>query len=554
MSHFNKLGRIVFHGMLLSLLTACGAGGSDSSSESTSSESNLEYSSSTDNTSDNTQRSYAIVDTNQDTCYNSSTGQATTCSGLGYDGDYAGNQPGYTVSSDGLTVTDNVTALIWQQSSDINNDGLLNYDDKLYQSEAVPHCENLSLAGRDDWRLPSIKEAYSLILFSGKDPSSYQGTDTSTLTPFLDRAFDWAFGDLDSGYDRIIDGQYASSTLYVSTTMNNDPTMFGVNYVDGRIKGYPSDTKVYYVRCVAGNTDYGTNEFTDNNDQTISDNATGLMWQQHDTESTYWDDAVSQCEAATTASYDDWRLPNAKELQSIVDYSISPDTHNQAAIDSIFNASSFQNEAGETDWGYYWSSSTHVTNTNDGSNAAYVSFGRALGYMQSSILDVHGAGAQRSNDKVSVSNEPGAQSATSANGTFYYKGPQGDILRDNNKVRCVRDFESTSSEVDEYTLFSPMQSTDTYLINDQGNTVHTWQSDYRPGLSVYLLENGELLRPGVADSKPATFSGQTGGSAGLIEILDWDSNVVWNTTLATETYLSHHDVEQLPNGNILAIA
>ena len=80
MSHCNRLGRIVFHGMLLSLLTACGVGGSDSSSEST---------------SDNTQKSYAIVDTNQATCYNSSTGQATTCSGLGYDGDYAGNQPSY---------------------------------------------------------------------------------------------------------------------------------------------------------------------------------------------------------------------------------------------------------------------------------------------------------------------------------------------------------------------------------------------------------------------------------------------------------------------------
>lgn len=506
MNHCSRISHIVFHGILLSLLSACGSGGSNSGSENTSSDS-LEDSSSTETSNESTQKSYAIVDTHQTTCYNSSTGQATTCTGIGYDGDYAGNQPSYKASDYGLTVTDNVTTLIWQQSSDINNDGRLNFDDKLYQSEAVSHCENLTLAGRDDWRLPSIKEAYSLILFSGKDPSAYQGTDTSTLIPFLDSAFDWAFGDLDSGYDRIIDGQYASSTLYVSTTMNNDPTMFGVNYVDGRIKGYPSDTKVYYVRCVTGNTDYGTNAFTDNNDQTISDSATGLMWQQDDTESTHWDNAVSQCEAATTALYDDWRLPNAKELQSIVDYTISPDTHNQPAIDSIFNASSFQNENGDTDWGYYWSSTTHVNNSDDGSNAAYVSFGRALGYMQSSILDVHGAGAQRSNDKVSVSSEPGAQSATGANGTFYYKGPQGDVLRDNNKVRCVRDFESTPVNVDEHTLFSPMQSTDTYLIDDQGNTIHTWQSDYRPGLSVYLLDNAELLRPGVTAGKPSTFSG-----------------------------------------------
>ena len=59
--------------------------------------------------------------------------------------------------------------------------------------------------------------------------------------------------------------------------------------------------------------------------------------------------------------------------------------------------------------------------------------------MNATILDVHGAGAQRSNDKQSVAGEPGAQPATGANGTFYYKGPQGDILRDNNKIRCVRD-------------------------------------------------------------------------------------------------------------------
>ena len=383
-------------------------------------------------------RTYAIVDTNQVACYNSSTGQEAVCSGVGHDGDYMGNDPDYTVGNGGSTITDNVTGLVWQQSSDLSDDGLLNYDDKLSQTDAVSYCDDLDLADRSDWRLPSVKEAYSLILFSGKDASSYQGTDTSTLVPFLSSVFDWSFGDLDSGVDRIIDAQYASTTLYLSTTMNGDPTMFGVNYVDGRIKGYPTHIKIFYVRCVTGNTEYGVNEFTDNLNETVSDDATGLMWQQSDTGSTNWDDAVSQCEAATTGSYDDWRLPNAKELQSILDYSRTPDTHAQAAIDPVFAATSFDNEEGETDWGYYWSSSTHIDNDGDGTNAAYVSFGRALGYMEGNILDVHGAGAQRSDDKVDVSSEPGAQSAEGANGTFYYKGPQGDILRNNNMVRCVR--------------------------------------------------------------------------------------------------------------------
>ncbi len=499
-------------------------------------------------------RSYAIVDTNQNQCYDSSSGDTTSCIGNGYDADYSGNQPDYTLSDDGLIVTDNITGLIWQQSSDISGDGSLTSDDKLYQSDAVSYCDNLSYGGLDDWRLPNIKEAYSLIQFSGKDPSGYQGTDTSGLTAFLDDVFDWAFGDLANG-ERIIDGQFATSTLYVSTTMNSDVTMFGVNFVDGRIKGYPSERAPFYVRCVSGNTDYGVNEFSANGDRTISDVATGLMWQQDDSDSSNWDDAVAQCEATTTASHSDWRLPNAKELQSILDYTRSPDTHNQAAIDPIFNASSFKNEASEDDWGYYWASSTHANNNDNGSSATYVAFGRALGYMNGTIMDVHGAGAQRSNSKTAVSSTASAQSSTGANGTFYYHGPQGDILRDNNKVRCVRDSEPSDIALDSegYTLFSPMQSTDTYLIDQQYNTLHTWQSDYRPGLSVYLMDSGELLRPGVITNKPATFSGQYGGSAGVIEILDWNSNVIWTTSLATDGYLSHHDVEVLPNGNILAI-
>ncbi len=386
---------------------------------------------------------YRIVDTNQSTCFNSATGATTPCTSSGYDADYSGSQPDYTLSDSKLSVTDNVTGLVWTQSSDLNNDGSLNYSDKRWQSDAISYCANLNLDGISDWRLPSIKESYSLILFNGKDASSYQGTDTSTLTPFIDPVFDWAFGDLTTAEgiaagDRIIDGQYASTTSYVSTTMNNDATMFGVNYVDGRVKGYPKTFKKFYVRCVSGNELYGINNFINNGDETISDLATGLMWQQSDTTSSNWGDAVAQCESAASGSHTDWRLPNVKELQSLVDYSKSPDTDSDAAINSVFQSTAFLNEEGITDWGYYWSSTTHMDNAGDGSNAAYVSFGRALGYMNGQILDVHGAGSQRSNDKLNVATEPGAKSATS-NGTFYYKGPQGDILRMANMVRCVRD-------------------------------------------------------------------------------------------------------------------
>ncbi|WP_440874970.1 sulfatase-like hydrolase/transferase [Thalassotalea sp. PLHSN55] len=401
--------------------------------------------------SSNSAKNYAIVDTNQTRCFSSVTGAEQVCSGEGVDADHQGNNPSYSLSNDGLIVIDNITGLVWQQSSDIDNDGQLNYADKLLAVDAAQYCDDLSYGGRDDWRLPSIKESYSLIDFSGKDASNYSGTDTSTLTPFIDSVFDWAFGDINTEQginagDRIIDGQYASSTQYVSTTMNNDVTTFGVNFVDGRIKGYPTERKKFYVRCVAGNTNYGANQFVANNDATVSDVATGLMWQQQDLLSTNWDDAVSVCQASSTANYSDWRLPNAKELHSLVDYNKSPDTNNSAAIDELFQSSSLTNENGQLDWRYYWSSTTHIDNNDDGSNGVYIAFGRALGYMQDTLLDVHGAGAQRSNDKINIANESGAQSATSNNGQFYYKGPQGDILRLTNSVRCVRNITAADED------------------------------------------------------------------------------------------------------------
>ncbi|MFX1563136.1 MAG: DUF1566 domain-containing protein [Promethearchaeota archaeon] len=190
------------------------------------------------------------------------------------------------------------------------------------------------------------------------------------------------------------------------------------------------------VRYVRGNTDYGINDFVDNGDGTITDNATGLMWSQNDSgEGFNWEDAlawVQQKNDENFLGYNDWRLPNAKELQSIVDYTRSPDTTNSAAIDPIFNVTSIIDEGGGTNYPFYWTSTTHVEG-NDGNYAAYIAFGEALGYMQSStgeyvLLDVHGAGAQRSDPKTGdPSDYP------------YGFGPQGDVIRIYNYVRCVRD-------------------------------------------------------------------------------------------------------------------
>jgi hypothetical protein len=376
---------------------------------------------------------YPIVGTNQTTFYNTSNPISAPAEGeafYGQDAQYPKNTPSYTDNGDG-TVTDNVTGLMWEQSPDTDGDSDIDAADKLTYDEAVAGAATCETGGYDDWRLPTIKEQYSLIIFSGKDPSGYEGTDTDGLVPFIDTSyFDFAYGDTDAG-ERIIDSQYASSSMYIDGEL-----LFGVNLADGRIKGYGLQMpfgnleKTFFVTYVRGNSSYGSNDFTDNSNSTISDNATGLMWMQFDSDSTMnWEDALTYAESMEFAGYSDWRLPDVKELQSIVDYSRSPGTTGSAAIDELFTCTSFTNEAGQADYGYYWSSTTHANWTsNSGGAGSYVSFGRAMGYMDGFWQDVHGAGAQRSDPKDGDPDEyPTGH------------GPQGDAIRIFNFVRCVRD-------------------------------------------------------------------------------------------------------------------
>lgn len=100
-----------------------------------------------------------------------------------------------------------------------------------------------------------------------------------------------------------------------------------------------------------------------------------------------------------------------------------------------------------------------------------------------------------------------------------------------------------------YTLFSPSSNSSVYLIDNCGFLINTWATPYNPGLGCYLLENGNLLRAARIGSN---FNG--GGSGGRIEIYDWDNNLVWGYDYSTTDYHQHHDVEYLPNGNILVLA
>ncbi|MBU2712436.1 Lcl C-terminal domain-containing protein [Zooshikella harenae] len=363
---------------------------------------------------------YAIVDSGVTDFYNNHAMISKPKSGeafYGQDAHYQINTPNYTDNGDG-TITDNVTGLMWQK----------NMGEKIIFSDAFKYAKKLKLGGYSDWRVPTIKELYSLIQFTG----SVRGQ--RAIKPFIDtRYFNQPLGNSRRG-EREIDAQTWSSTEYVARTMGNDETVFGVNFVDGRIKGYPKfhprrrQANKMYFRFVRGNKAYGKNNFVDNKDGTVTDVATGLMWQKDDSRrGMAWGQGLQYAENLKLAGYDDWRLPNAKELQSIVDYSKSPQTHGSAAINSVFKVSKLNASREKNQFPYYWTSTTHLDGRNLYDSAVYIAFGAALGRMHGRIMDVHGAGAQRSDPK-----------SGNANNYPRYFGPQGDLQRVYNYVRCVR--------------------------------------------------------------------------------------------------------------------
>ena len=335
--------------------------------------------------------SYPLVDTNQTLCFDNSEIIDPPQEGepfYGQDAQYTSNVPSYTDNGDG-TITDNVTGLVWAQDlSPIPMDW----------EEAQAYVESLNIGGRTDWRLPNIKELWSIRDFS-------QGW------PWLDTNYFNLVGDGSQGAQQ---HSWSSNYYLVDTDEAVKNVAFVVNDWTGHIKALGGKR---YVRAVSGK-EYGINEFKDNGDGTVTDEATGLMWAQDDSgEPMTWEEALAYAENSTYAGYDDWRLPNIKELQSIVDYSgVFP------AIDtSVFNISQIVNEKGNDDYPYFWSSTSNpYIDPHDAEGywyAWYVAFGYAV---DQNGDDIHGAGAVRFDTK-----SPDGES-----------GPDGE--RYYNYVRLVR--------------------------------------------------------------------------------------------------------------------
>ncbi|MCG8385697.1 MAG: DUF1566 domain-containing protein, partial [Cytophagales bacterium] len=234
---------------------------------------------------------YAIVGTGQTTFFGNRDPIEEPQRGqpfYGQDAQYPAPQPAYTDNGDG-TVTDQVTGLTWEKDFQL-----------MGWVQAGSEASAANTGGHVDWRVPTVKELYSLMLFSGNQGRARPDDPVAPpdARPFMDTdALDFSY----PRAGRYIDVQYLTQTKYVAFVMAGEECFFGVNFADGRIKCYPIEgrrDRQYFARFVRGNPNYGRNEFADNGDGTITDHATGLMWAQIDSGDLAFADAVADTERA----------------------------------------------------------------------------------------------------------------------------------------------------------------------------------------------------------------------------------------------------------------
>ncbi len=291
------------------------------------------------------------------------TGQTTSYTDtFGEDSDYDINAPAYTkldASGNDLDagayewamVRDDVTGLIWEVKTD---DGFIHDKDDTYtwldaQNTFIAQLNRDRFGGHSDWRLPTIKELYN-IAHKGKDYS-----------PVINTAY----------FPNTMSTAYWSSTARANSTDSVWIVHFSngsLHYMDtGDIHGHS-----YNVRAVRGGQNNSI--LVDNGDDTVTDTATGLMWQQTEAGAMNWEDALAYCENLELAGYTDWRLPNINELQSLVDFE-----KNFPSIDPTFfpGAESY----------LYWSSTTYAIEAGNGGTVSF-KYGNAAYWEKSESSNV----------------------------------------------------------------------------------------------------------------------------------------------------------------------
>ncbi len=259
----------------------------------------------------------------------------------GQDAQYTSGKPSYADLGDG-TVKNHNTGLIWQQI----DDGV-----KRTWQDATDYCDTLVLAGNSNWRLPNIFELYSILDYSNNHyPYCFMDTDF----------FECLNGN-------ILDGGYWSNTIGFNSF--SSVSVAWVLYDSSSMSSNVANEEL--VRCVSGEETSLNNFSLAGGGMTVNDSITELEWQREDDGITRtWKDALAYCEDLALAGHDDWRVPNIKELNSIVDQ-----TEYDPAINSLFSSKSDS----------YWSSTSAINSF----NAYYFTIASSVDFKEGGYISLH---------------------------------------------------------------------------------------------------------------------------------------------------------------------
>lgn len=275
---------------------------------------------------------FKLPGTGKTKCYQAESPYAEIpCFGTGQDGAYNFN-PMYFSDNGNGTVMDNNTGLMWQkcsagQSTDDSCSGTATtfnwfqasgISDTNFNQSSQNACGALNLGNYTDWRLPSKKELMSIVDYGVVNPG-----------PTIKESF----------FPNTCASDYWSSTSDAA----NSEGAWGVNFYSGLADYSYGKGSNHYVRCVRGGQETAT--MIDNGNGTVTDNKTGLIWQQGEAGSMIFGSALSYCVGLSLAGHSDWRLPNLKELESLAD---------DSRYNPALNTSFFSNAVASA----YWSSTT----------------------------------------------------------------------------------------------------------------------------------------------------------------------------------------------------
>ena len=196
---------------------------------------------------------------------------------------------------------------------------------------AVIYCSTLTLAGYTDWRLPNAHESFSILNHQNVNPSLDNTVFPTSLAEY------W----------------------WTSDRQPNDSSKVWVTNGGGGVGNHPKTETIsagglkhFHTRAVRDihPTSIIPNHFSDNLNGTVTDNLTDLIWQKNSmNDSLTWEDALVKADTMLLAGYNDWRLPNIKELQSInieqiMNPSINTTYFTNIGINKLWSSTSLPNQ------------------------------------------------------------------------------------------------------------------------------------------------------------------------------------------------------------------